>query len=203
MITRKIYINLVHNQGGDKMIGWVILGIVVLIILGLVVWAIMVYNKLIGLNNAIENTFHQIQVAMKKRFDMISQLVETTKGYLKFEKDIFTDVAKLRSMPVNNVQQIKEANDLATAVLGRVFAVMENYPNVRGIEAVKELQSQIESIESEIARLRYLYNDQVQSFNVTIQVFPNNLIAGILGFAKKPYLEFGKEIEQRPSTKIY
>ncbi len=184
------------------MIGLIIGGIIGLIILAIIVWAILVYNRLIALNNAIENTFHQIQVAMKKRFDMIGQLVDATKGYLKYEKSVFTSVTKLRSASLITPDDIKRANDLATSVLGRIFAVMENYPKLQGIEAVKELQDSIKNIEAEIARQRYLYNDQVQTFNVLIQIFPNNMIAGMLGFTKKPYLKFGKEIEKRPEINI-
>ncbi len=185
------------------MLGWLILGGLFVLVILVILWAIFLYNKLVSLNNAIENTFHQIQVAMKKRLDMIGQLVDTTKSYLKYEKSIFTDVTKLRTAPLMTPEDIKKANDMATAILGRIFAVMENYPKVQGIEAVKQLQTSIQEIEAEIARLRYLYNDQVQSFNVTIQVFPNNIIAGMLGFTKKPYLEFGKEVEKRPNTTVY
>lgn len=184
------------------MLVWIILGLVVLVILGLIGWIISVYNRLVSLNNAIENTFHQIQVAMKKRLDMIGQLVDTTKSYLKYEKSIFTEVTKLRQAPLATPEDIKKANDMATAFLGRIFAVMENYPKVQGIESVKELQDSIKNVETEIARQRYLYNDQVQTFNVLIQVFPNNMIAGMLGFVKKPYLEFGEEVEKRPDTKV-
>ncbi|MCD6523290.1 MAG: LemA family protein [Candidatus Diapherotrites archaeon] len=181
-------------------IGVAIFLIVVLVVL---VWVITLYNRLIGLNNAIENTFHQIQVSMKKRFDMIGQLVDTTKSYLKYEKSVFVDVTKLRQMPINTPEDIKKADAAARSLLGRLFAVFENYPKVQGIEAVTSLQESIKSVEAEIARLRYLYNDQVQSFNVTIQVFPNNLLAGLLGFTKKPYLEFGEEVEKRPDTKVF
>ena len=155
------------------MLSWIILGLVVLVILGIIGWIIGVYNRLVSLNNAIENTFHQIQVAMKKRLDMIGQLVDTTKSYLKYEKSVFTDVTKLRQAPLVTADDIKKANDMATAVLGRIFAVMENYPKVQGIEAVKELQDSIKNVEAEIARQRYLYNDLVQTFNISIQVFPN------------------------------
>ncbi len=185
------------------MIGLIIAGIIILVVIICVAWVISLYNKLVSLNNAIENTFHQIQVAMKKRLDMIGQLVDTTKSYLKYEKSIFTDVTKLRTTPLMTPEDIKKANDMATAILGRIFAVMENYPKVQGIEAVKQLQTSIQEVEAEIARLRYLYNDQVQSFNVTIQVFPNNIIAGMLGFTKKPYLEFGEEVKKRPDTAVY
>ncbi len=188
---------------GDFMIGLIILGIVVLVILGIIGWIIAVYNRLVGLNNAIENSLHQIQVAMKKRFDMIGQLVDTTKSYMKYEKSVFTDVTKLRSIPLKTPDDLKNANQMATGLLGRIYAVMENYPELKSMDAVKELEESIRNVEAEIARQRYLYNDQVQSFNVLIQVFPNNLIAGMLGFTKKPYLEFGKEIENRPNTTLY
>ena len=185
------------------MLGWVILGLVVLVILVLVGWIISVYNRLVSLNNAIENTFHQIQVAMKKRLDMIGQLVDTTKSYLKYEKSVFTDVTKLRQAPLATPEDIKKANDMATAFLGRIFAVMENYPKVQGIETVKELQDSIKNVEAEIARQRYLYNDQVQSFNMMCERFPSNIVALLFGFRKKEYLKFGEEVEKRPETKVY
>jgi len=181
---------------------WIILGLI--IILGIVIFYILyVYNRLISLKNAIENTYNQIKVAMKKRFDMIGQLVDTTKSYLKYEKSVFTEVTKLRRMSITTPDDIKKADQAARTLLGRLFAVMENYPNIRGSENVKELQDSIKNIEDEIARQRYLYNDQVQTFNIITDIFPSNIIARIFGFKRKEYLKFGEEIEKRPKTKVY
>ena len=167
-----------------------------------ILYVISVYNKLVGLKNGIENSFNQIKVAMKKRFDMIGQLVDTTKSYLKFEKGLFTDVAKLRNMNLNNAGDLEKGDALAKSVMGNFFAVAENYPKSKGAETVKELQTSIKGVEDEISRLRYLYNDQVQSMNVRTELFPTNLVAGMLGFRKMDYLKFGEEIEKRPDTKV-
>jgi len=175
----------------------------ILFLLLVIGYVIMMYNKFINLKNAIENGFKQIQVGLKKRADMIGQLVETTKGQIKFEKDVMTGVAKLRSAPMGNPAEAKKADKLGASVLGKLFAVMENYPNLRSVEAVTNLQNSIKDNEDEIARLRYLYNDQVQTFNMMAERIPTNFIASIFGFKKKEYLEFEKEIEKRPDTKIY
>jgi len=181
---------------------WIISGLI--IILGIVFFYMLyVYNRLISLKNAIENTYNQIKVAMKKRFDMIGQLVDTTKSYLKYEKSVFTEVTKLRRMSITTPYDIKKADQAARTLLGRLFAVMENYPDIRGSENVKELQESIKNIEDEIARQRYLYNDQVQTFNIITDIFPSNIIARIFGFKRKEYLKFGEEIEKRPKTKVY
>ena len=178
--------------------------IAVILIFGLIaIYAVFVYNRLISLKNAIENTYNQIKVAMKKRFDMIGQLVDATKSYLKYEKSVFTEITKLRKMPVATPDDLRKADATSRNLLGRIFAVMENYPNVRGSENVKELQDSIRKMEDEIARQRYLYNDQVQTFNVIVDVFPSNIMARMLGFQKKPYLEFGENIQKRPDTKVY
>ena len=99
-----------------------------------ILYVISVYNKLVGLKNGIENSFNQIKVAMKKRFDMIGQLVDTTKSYLKFEKGLFTDVAKLRNMNLNNAGDLEKGDALAKSVMGNFFAVAENYPKSKGAE---------------------------------------------------------------------
>lgn len=186
---------------------WIICGVVglILFLLGLAVigYVILVYNRFINLKNGIENSFRQIQVGMKKRADMIAQLVDAARGYIKFEKDVMTGVTKLRSAPLGKPGDVRKADALATSLLGRIFAVMENYPNLRGVEAVTSLQNSIKDVEGEIARLRYLYNDQVQSFNMMVERFPSNIIASIFGFKRREYLRFEKGIEERPKVRVY
>ncbi len=181
------------------------IGLTLLIVTAVFVFigVISVYNRLISLKNGIENSFNQIKVAMKKRFDVIGQLVETTKSYLKFEKNLFTDVSKMRNLNLNSAASLEKGDKLARGVMGSFLAVAENYPKTKGAETVKELQGSIKNVEDEISRIRYLYNDQVQSFNVKCELFPTNLIAGMLGFSKKDYLKFGEKIEKRPDTKVF
>jgi len=177
-----------------------ILGVVVVVF---VIWLIGAYNRFVQLDNAIENTFHQIRVAMKKRFDMINQLVEAASSYVKFEKDVMTDVARLRNINLNTPADVRDADAVARNVFGKLMAVMENYPDLKSAEVVQNLMNSIKDVEDEVARLRYLYNDQVQSYNMLREMFPTNIVAGMFGFQEKEYLQFGEEIEERPSAKIY
>jgi LemA protein len=169
----------------------------------IVIFAVAIYNKLISMKNGIEGSFNQINVAMKKRFDMISSLVESTKSYLKFEKGTFEQITKYRSMNITTPEQAKEADTFARSVLGSINVAVENYPNLKGSETVINLQNSIKGVEDEISRIRYLYNDQVQKYNITIEQFPTNLFAAIMGFTKKAYLEFESEIKNRVSGTVF
>ncbi|MCX6773617.1 MAG: LemA family protein [Candidatus Micrarchaeota archaeon] len=169
----------------------------------IVIFTVAIYNKLISMKNGIEGSFNQINVAMKKRFDMISSLVESTKSYLKFEKGTFEQITKYRSMNITTPDQAKEADTFAKSVLGAINVAVENYPNLKGSETVINLQNSIKGVEDEISRIRYLYNDQVQKYNITIEQFPTNLFAAIMGFTKKAYLEFESEIKNRVSGTVF
>ncbi|MBR9689668.1 MAG: LemA family protein [Candidatus Altiarchaeota archaeon] len=182
------------------MIGWIIGGVISVSIL---VFFIGVFNKFVGLRNGIDNTFNQIKVAMKKRADMIGQLVDTTSSYLKFEKSTLKEVTKMRKMSMDNVSSLNDADAAARSVFGNIVAVAENYPNLKAVQTVKPLQDGITSLEGEISRMRYLYNDQVQTFNNMAERIPTNMVAGVLGYKKKEYLQFEKGIEKRPDTKVF
>ncbi len=177
--------------------------LVAVVLIALLIYIAAVYNRFVSLKNAIENTFNQIRVAMKKRFDMIAQLVEAASSYVRFEKDVMEGVARLRSANLQGAEELEKADAEARAILGRIVAVAENYPQLRSIEAVTSLQEAIKQVEEEIARLRYLYNDQVQTWNMMVERIPTNIVAALFGFGKKNYLHFGEEIEKRPSTKVY
>ena len=183
-----------------------LIGLVLLAFLfaaAVLLFAIAIYNKLIIMKNGIEGTFNQINVAMKKRFDMISSLVESTKSYLKFEKSTFEQITKYRTMNMSTPAQAKEADAFARSVLGSINVAVENYPNLKGSETVINLQNSIKDVEDEISRIRYLYNDQVQKYNITIEQFPTNIFAMVMGFAKKTYLEFESEIKNRVSGTVF
>ena len=182
------------------MIGWIIGGVVLLVLL---IFFIGTFNKFVVLKNSIENTFNQIKVAMKKRADMIGQLVETASSYLKFEKSTLEGVTAMRKMELGSAGDLNQADAAARKLFGSIVAVAENYPKLKGVETVTTLQNSIKSLEDEISRMRYLYNDQVQTFNNMAERIPTNMVAGILRYKKKDYLEFEEGIEKRPDAKVF
>jgi len=177
--------------------------VAIVIVAAILLFAVGVYNSLITMKNGIEGSFSQINVAMKKRFDMISSLVESTKSYLKFEKSTFEQITVYRSRGISTPEDAKQADAFARSVLGSIRVAVENYPNLKGSETVISLQNSIKAIEDEISRVRYLYNDQVQKYNTAIEQFPTNLLAGLMGFAKRAYLEFESEIRNRVSGTVF
>jgi LemA protein len=180
----------------------VLIGLIALAVL-VIVSAIPIYNRLVGMKNGIEGTFNQINVAMKKRFDMLFELVKSTKSYLKFEKSTFEQITKYRAMKFSTPEQAQKADAFAKSVLGAINVAVENYPALKGNESVLEMQRAIREIEDEIARIRYLYNDQVQKYNTVIEQFPTNIYAMVLGFAKRAYLEFEAGISERVDTTVF
>ncbi len=183
---------------------WLILAVI--IILGLVIYIISLYNRLITLRNVIEGGFAQIRVLLKQRMDMIGQLVESTKGYMEYEKEIMEKVTDLRTrvgrIVLENAEEIRNLDREMRDIFSRLIAVVENYPDLKANENVKKLMDSIREMEDKIAKMRMLYNENVVTYNITIQRFPNNLFAGILGFRKLPLLQFGEEVEERPRIEL-
>jgi LemA protein len=174
------------------------LGIVVVV---LVVVFVTYYNRLFRFRNASDAELGQIRVAMKKRFDMIEQLLGAVKGYTKFERDVFEKVATLRAQvmsagPANLADIQRESANL----FGSIRAVAEAYPDLKASETVKKLMDAIVSLEEEIGRQRYTYNNIVQEFNTMIDTIPSNFVAGMLGMKKLEYLRFGDEVESPPKV---
>ena len=163
----------------------VILGIVVLIALSVIVK----YNQLIGLRNRIENAWSQIDVQLRRRYDLIPNLVETVKGYAAHEKEVFEKVSEARSAMMNaqGAQAQGEAQNLITDALKSLFAVAEAYPQLRANENFMMLQEELSGTESKIAYSRQFFNDQVMIYNTLVQTFPSNIIAGMFGFAQHEY----------------
>ncbi len=171
-----------------------------LLTFGVVGYGMLIYNRFVNLKNSAESTFHQIEVALKKRFDMINQLVEATRGYMKFEKDTMTKIAEMRSAVRNikTAKDVKRANTLMSAFLSNLYAVMENYPDLKSAEQVQSLMNSIKDVETEISRLRYTYNNVVQTYNTMRETVPSNIVAMLCNFSKMDYLEFEEEIKERP-----
>jgi LemA protein len=160
-------------------------GIVVLVIL----WLIVLYNSLVAQRNRINNAWSQIDVQLRRRFDLIPNLVETVKGYAAHEKEVFEQVAAARSA-VSNATTITEqgqAQNQISQALKSLFAVSEAYPELKANQNFMMLQEEISGTESKIAYARQFYNDTVMSFNTTIQSFPANMVASSFGFLPHDY----------------
>lgn len=174
---------------------WVVLGIVVLAIL----FVIAKYNQLISLRQRIENAWSQIDVQLRRRYDLIPNLVETVKGYAAHEKEVFEKVSEARSamMSAQGTAAQAEAQNQITAALKSLFAVAEAYPQLKANENFMMLQEELSGTESKIAYARQFYNDQVMTFNTLIQSFPTNILAGMFGFTQHEYFEM-EDVAREP-----
>jgi LemA protein len=166
---------------------WIVLGIVVLLLL----WGIATYNRLVRYRNQIDNAWSQIDVQLRRRYDLIPNLVNTVKGYAAHEKQIFENVAAARSAGVNakTVGEQAQAENQITQALRQLFAVVENYPDLKANQNFLALQEELTGTEGRIAFARQFYNDQVLIYNNVIQQLPSNIIAGIGAFKPREFFE--------------
>lgn len=167
-----------------------------IIILAIVLlYIIFTYNKLIILRNRVKNAWAQVLVQLKRRADLIPNLVETVKGYAAHEKTVFENVTKARTqfLSATTPTEQMEASNALTGVLRTLFAVAENYPQLKANENFLRLQEDLTDTENKIAFSREFYNDTVLKYNNTIQVFPANIIAGIFGFSSEHLYEIPEE----------
>ncbi len=171
------------------MVQWWI--IVIIIVAAFVLFLILLYNSLIMLNLRIKNALSQIDVQLKRRADLIPNLIKTVKGYVKHEKTLLTALTKARTsiMKAKTLQEKAKSTNQMSEALKSIFAVAENYPNLKANENFKMLQEELSGTESKIAYSRQFYNDNVMTFNIKIQKFPNNMFANHLGFAKKDFFK--------------
>jgi LemA protein len=182
------------------MLTLIISGIVVLVIIGLIIWAVSLYNRFYSLKNTHEATLGQIKVALKKRLDMIEQLLGSVKSYAAFEKETLERVTAMRaSVGSAGPGDLAGLEAESRSILGRLFAVMENYPDLKTSQTVTNLMDSVKQVEDEIARQRYTANNVAEQFNTMIDTIPSNLIGRLAGLIKLQYLEFeGESIEKRP-----
>jgi LemA protein len=179
------------------------MGIVVLIVLiALALFAVSIYNRIISLENRVGNAWSQIDVQLKKRNDLVPNLVETVKGYAAHEKGIFEEVAKARQAMVSakGVGESVEAANAMQGALGRLFAVAENYPQLKASENFRVLQEELSGIENKIAYARQFYNDAVLQYNNAIETIPGNLLAGPMGKKEQVFLEIPETERQAPQV---
>lgn len=172
------------------MSGWIILGLIVAV--GL--YAVMLFNRLVGLRNRVANGWKQIDVQLKRRYDLIPNLVEVVKDYMSYEQETLRQVieARNRAQTANTgkaTAESLEAEGALTASLGRLFALSENYPNLKADSNVQKLMEELTGTENKIAFARQFYNDSAMSMNNAVESFPSNLIARRFGFQKADYFE--------------
>ncbi len=150
-----------------------------------VVWIIAAFNGLVSLRNRVQNAWAEIDVQLKRRHDLIPNLVESVRGYMQHERSVLESVTQARAQAVaagENVQSRIAAESILSSALGKLFAVVENYPQLRAVENFQMLQEELTSTENRIAFARQFYNDEVMKFNTAQGTFPRNLIAAPLGF---------------------
>jgi LemA protein len=178
------------------------IGIVLLIVVGLVVvvllWVAGAYNGLIRLRNQVENAWAQIDVQLKRRCDLIPNLVETVKGYAKHERETFERVTQARNMAMNakGVAERAEAENVLTGALKSLFAVAEAYPELKANQNFLGLQEELTSTENKIAFSRQFYNDSAMAYNVRTETVPTNIVANMFGFSRREFFEVKGEAER-------
>jgi len=169
------------------MIGWIVLGVIVLVLL----YFVAIYNRLVRLRALVKEAFSGITVQLRRRADLIPNLVETVQGYATHEREVFEQVSRARAATVNagGVQATAQADAQMTGLLGRLFAVAEAYPELKANQNFLQLQDQLSGIEGELQGARRYYNATVRDLNSTIQSFPPTLIARPLGFNEEPFYQ--------------
>jgi LemA protein len=182
------------------MIALTVLALAGLILVGI----ILIYNGLVSLRNDVQNAWKQIDVQLKRRHDLIPNLVATVKGAMEFEQDTLEKVisARTKAVSAGNPQSKAEAENLLTQALGRLFAVMENYPALKSNQNVMQLQEELTSTENRIAFARQLYNDLVANYRTKLQVFPNNLISSTMNFQSEQYFEVEEAARAVPGVSL-
>jgi LemA protein len=179
---------------------WVIVIVVVLVLIGLLlVW---LYNNLVRLRNRVDNAWAQVEVQLKRRWDLIPNLVETVKGYAAHERETFEAVtaARGRAQQAGNPAEAAQAEGILGAALGRLFAVAEAYPELQADENFRQLQGELAETENKVATSRQVYNDTVLTFNNAVQTFPGLVIAGPFGFTIREFFEVEDQAQREPPS---
>ncbi|MBA3427779.1 MAG: LemA family protein [Actinobacteria bacterium] len=175
---------------------WIVIGIVVALVLGLV----LLYNRLVTLRNRVQNAWAQVDVQLKRRYDLIPNLVETVKGYAAHERGTFEAVtnARSRAQAAQSPGEQAQAEGILGQALGRLFAVAEDYPELQADENFRQLQDELAQTENRIAVSRQVYNDTVLTYNNAIQTVPGVLVAGPFGFAQREFFEAEEATRETP-----
>jgi len=178
---------------GALLILFILIGVVLIIFIG-------IYNSLIVLRNRCDNAWSQVDVQLRRRYDLIPNLVETVKGYAKHEREVFQNVTEARANAINasTVKDQAQAENMLSGALKTLFAVVENYPELKANQNFLMLQEELAGTEGKIAYARQFYNDTVMKFNAKQQVFPSSIIAGMFNFKEREYFEIGEAAAKEP-----
>ena len=182
---------------------WIVLGVVVLLLLVV----IGMYNSLIRLKNRVDEAWSDIDVQLKRRHDLIPNLVETVKGYASHERETLERVTEARTQAMNaqaegaDTKKQAEAENMLSSTLKSIFALSENYPDLKANQNFLELQRELSDTENKIQAARRFYNTNVRDFNIKLQIFPTNLIANLLGFQDREYFEV-ESAEERENVQV-
>jgi LemA protein len=172
----------------------VLLVVVLIVLIGLVV----VYNRMVRARNRVDNAWGQVEVQLKRRWDLIPNLVETVKGYAAHERGTFEAVTNARTaaQQARSPAESAQAEGILSQALGRLFAVAEAYPDLKATQNFQELQAQLSDTENKVAVSRQVYNDTVLTYNNAIQTFPGAVVAGPFGFTKREFFEVEEEAQR-------
>ena len=177
---------------------WGLILVAVLVLIAIAV--VVIYNRLVRLRNRVENAWAQVDVQLRRRYDLIPNLVETVKGYAAHERATFEEVtkARTRAQEARTVEEQAQAENALTAAIGRLFAVAEAYPELRATENFQQLQGELVETEEKIRVARQVYNDSVLTYENARETVPTNVVAGLFGFGEKPYFEIEEPVREAP-----
>ena len=191
--------------------GWIFLAVIVV----LAFWAVSIYNRLVQLRNRFKNAFAQIDVQLKRRYDLIPNLVETAKGYIKHERETLEAVIKARNQAVTAanaaganpgnpaaMQGLSQAEGALTGMLGRLFALSEAYPDLKANQNMLAIQEELSSTENKVAFARQAFNDSVMEYNTKRESFPDAIFAGMFGFSAAELLQATESAEERKAPQV-
>jgi len=181
---------------------WVI--VLVVLVLVVVLAAVAIYNRLVRLRNRAENSWAQVDVQLRRRYDLIPNLVEAVKGYAAHERGTFDEVTRARTaaQQAKGVTEQAEAENVLTAAIGRLFAVAEAYPQLRATENFQQLQTQLAEVEQKIAVSRQVYNDTVLTYDNALETVPTNIVAGLFNFSPQAYFETEGAAREAPAVQF-
>ena len=181
----------------------IVLVIIAVVLIALVLWFVGIYNSFYKYRNAAEATLGQIRVAMKKRLDMIEQLLGAVKSYAKFEKETLTRVTEMRASVLKGTPgQLNTIERESRALLGTLIATAEAYPDLKTSQTVTSLMDSVKGVEEEIGRQRYTYNNIAQQFNTMLDTIPSNFVGRIMGLLRLEYLQFEEAIATPPKIEF-
>jgi LemA protein len=181
---------------------WLIVLVALVLLLALAV--VVIYNRLVRLRNRSENSWAQVDVQLRRRYDLIPNLVEAVKGYASHERATFEEVTQARTaaQQAQSVEEQAKAENVLTAALGRLFAVAEAYPELRATENFQQLQGQLAEVEQNIVISRQVYNDAVLSYDNALETVPTNIVAGMFNFRPRAYFETEGVTREAPSVQF-